>query len=100
VAVRLGEDPKLCLLVVIGVREDGAKELLAVEDGYRESADSWAAVLGDLKDRGLGCPRLRHGRWRARRVGRAARRVPRRRRADQRTLDDRRRLLSHPDEDV
>ena len=45
VAVRLGEDPKLCLLVVIGVREDGCKELLAVEDGYRESEDSWAAVL-------------------------------------------------------
>ena len=37
VSVRLGEDPKLCLLVVIGVREDGEKELLAVEDGYRES---------------------------------------------------------------
>ena len=34
VSVRLGEDPKLCLLVVIGVREDGEKELLAVEDGY------------------------------------------------------------------
>lgn len=42
VSVRLGEDPKLCLLVVIGVREDGEKELLAVEDGYRESTDSWA----------------------------------------------------------
>jgi transposase-like protein len=40
------------------VREDGCKELLAVEDGYRESADSWAAVFRDLKDRGLGCPRL------------------------------------------
>ena len=39
VSVRLGEDPKLCLLVVIGVREDGEKELLAVEDGYRESED-------------------------------------------------------------
>lgn len=44
VAVRLGEDDRLCLLVVIGVREDGVKELLAVEDGYRESTDSWAAV--------------------------------------------------------
>jgi putative transposase len=58
VSVRLGEDDRLCLLVVIGVREDGCKELLAVEDGYRESADSWAAVFRDLKDRGLGCPRL------------------------------------------
>ncbi len=58
VSVRLGEDDRLCLLVVIGVREDGVKELLAVEDGYRESTDSWAAVLRDLRDRGLGCPKL------------------------------------------
>jgi len=58
VSVRLGEDPKLCLLVVIGVREDGTKELLAVEDGYRESTDSWAGVLRDLKRRGLNCPKL------------------------------------------
>jgi putative transposase len=58
VAVRLGEDSKLCLLVVIGVREDGCKELLAVEDGYRESEDSWSAVLRDLRDRGLGEPKL------------------------------------------
>ncbi len=57
VAVRLGEDSKLCL-VVIGVREDGCKELLAVEDGYRESEDSWAAVFRDLRDRGLGEPKL------------------------------------------
>jgi putative transposase len=53
VAVRLGEDAKLCLLVVIGVRDDGCKELLAVEDGYRESEDSWSAVFRDLRDRGL-----------------------------------------------
>jgi len=58
VEVRLGEDDKLCLLVVIGVREDGAKELLAVEDGYRESTESWAVVLRDLKDRGLNEPKL------------------------------------------
>lgn len=58
VSVRLGEDDRLCLLVVIGVRQDGCKELLAVEDGYRESTDSWAAVLRDLKRRGLGCPKL------------------------------------------
>jgi len=61
VAVRLGEDSKLCLLVVIGVREDGCKELLAVEDGYRESEDSWAAVFRDLKDRGMNEPRLMTG---------------------------------------
>jgi len=52
VPVRLGEDPKLCLLVVIGVREDGTKELLAVEDGYRDSSESWASVMRDLKARG------------------------------------------------
>ncbi len=57
-SVRLGEDDRLCLLVVIGVREDGVKELLAVEDGYRESAESWAAVMRDLKARGLSEPRL------------------------------------------
>jgi len=58
VSVRLGEDDRLCLLVVIGVREDGAKELLAVEDGYRESTESWACVLRDLKARGLSEPKL------------------------------------------
>jgi putative transposase len=58
VTVRLGEDDRLCLLVVIGVREDGTKELLAVEDGYRESTESWACVLRDLKARGLSEPRL------------------------------------------
>ncbi len=59
VSVRLGDDPQLCLLVVIGVREDGSKELLAVEDGYRESTESWACVLRDLKACGLSeAPRL------------------------------------------
>jgi putative transposase len=58
VSVRLGEDDRLCLLVAIGVREDGTKELLAVEDGYRESTESWASVMRDLKSRGLGEPRL------------------------------------------
>jgi putative transposase len=58
VEVRLGEDDRLCLLVVIGVREDGVKELLAVEDGYRESTDSWAELLRAMKRRGLNPPRL------------------------------------------
>lgn len=58
VCVRLGEDDRLCLLVVIGVREDGTKELLAVEDGYRESTESWASVMRDLKARGLNEPKL------------------------------------------
>src|ERR671930_1575708 len=58
VSVRLGEDDRLCLLVVIGVREDGTKELVAVEDGYRESTESWAMVMRDLKHRGLNEPKL------------------------------------------
>jgi putative transposase len=58
VQIRLGEDDRVCLLVVIGVREDGAKELLAVEDGYRESTESWASVMRDLKARGANEPRL------------------------------------------
>jgi putative transposase len=53
--VRLEED-RLCTLVMIGVRPDGKKELLAVEDGYRESTDSWSTVLRDLKRRGLRAP--------------------------------------------
>ena len=57
VLLRLGEDDKLRLLGAIGVREDGTKELLAVEDGYRESTYSWVGVLRDLKRRGLNCPK-------------------------------------------
>jgi hypothetical protein len=51
--VRL-EDDRLCTLVMIGVRPDGTKELITVEDGYRESAESWKTVLRDLKRRGTG----------------------------------------------
>src|SRR5712692_1200185 len=50
------EAEKSALLCVLGVREDGTKELLALELGYRESTDSWAGVLRDLRDRGLGAP--------------------------------------------
>jgi transposase-like protein len=53
--VRL-EDDRLCTLVMIGVRPDGTKELIAVEDGYRESAESWKTVLRDLKRRGMRAP--------------------------------------------
>lgn len=53
--VRL-EDDRLCTLVLIGVRADGRKELIAVEDGYRESTESWKTVLRDLKRRGLQAP--------------------------------------------
>ena len=58
VSIRLGEDDRVCLLVVIGVREDGTKELLAVEDGYRESTESWGGVMRDLKNRGANEPKL------------------------------------------
>lgn len=58
VSVRLGEDRKLCLLVIIGVNENGQKELLSVSAGYRESTDSWKAVLDDLCARGLQAPML------------------------------------------
>jgi putative transposase len=43
---------------VIGVREDGTKELLAVENGYRESTESWATMMRDLKARGANEPSL------------------------------------------
>lgn len=46
------EDDRLCCLVIVVVRPDGTKALVAVADGYRESSDSWAEVLRDLRDRG------------------------------------------------
>jgi putative transposase len=58
--VRL-EDERLCTLVLIGARADGQKELIAVEDGYRESAESWKSVLRDLKRRGMQAPVLAVG---------------------------------------
>jgi putative transposase len=58
--IRLDDD-RLCTLVVIGVRPDGQKELLAVEDGYRESAESWKTVLRELKRRGMVAPVLAVG---------------------------------------
>jgi transposase-like protein len=50
-----------CLLVVLGAREDGTKELLALELGFRESRESWAELLRGLRDRGLDAPRLAIG---------------------------------------
>ena len=61
VNVRLGEQDRLCLLVMMGARPDGTKELIAVEDEYRESAESWAALLRDLKRRGMRAPELAVG---------------------------------------
>jgi transposase-like protein len=56
--VRLGSDDRLCLLVIIGVREDGVKKLLAVEHGYRESAESRASVMREHRHRGINEPKL------------------------------------------
>jgi len=58
--VRL-EQEKLCLLVMIGVRADGRKELVALTDGYRESTESWAGLLRDAKRRGMRAPVLAMG---------------------------------------
>lgn len=46
-------DDRLCLLVIVGVDEHGHKELVAVEDGFRESSASWEEVLTKLRQRGL-----------------------------------------------
>jgi putative transposase len=50
--IRLEED-RQCILVLMGATEDGRKELIAVADGYRESEQSWKALLLDVKSRGL-----------------------------------------------
>ena len=69
------EEAKLCLLVMIGVRADGRKELVALADGYRESAESWADLRRDAKRRGMRAPVLAAG-DRARVLERAARGLP------------------------
>jgi transposase-like protein len=50
--LRLGED-RVCVLVLMGATDDGTKELIGVSDGYRESEQSWSALLLDIKNRGL-----------------------------------------------
>lgn len=60
VKVRLDTD-KICLLVMIGVRADGTKELVAISDGFRESSESWADLLRDCKRRGMRAPVLAVG---------------------------------------
>jgi transposase-like protein len=60
VNIRL-EEHKLCLLVMIGVRADGRKELVTLADGYRESAESWADLLRDCARRGMRAPVLAVG---------------------------------------
>lgn len=56
------EDSKDCVLIIMGATADGHKELIAIDDGYRESKESWLTLLNDLKKRGLtACPRLAVG---------------------------------------
>jgi len=59
-SIRLEED-RLACLAIIGVLPDGRKEVIALEDGYRESTESWASVLRDLKRRGMAVPMLAIG---------------------------------------
>jgi len=60
--LRQEDDARQCLLVIIGVRPDGSKELVTIGDGLRESKQSWLDVLRDLSDRGLTVgPRLAVG---------------------------------------
>jgi transposase-like protein len=58
--VRLDQD-KVCLLVIIGVRADGTKELVALADGFRESVESWADLLRSCRRRGMVAPVLAVG---------------------------------------
>jgi transposase-like protein len=53
--IRLAEG-RPCCLVIVGVRADGTKELVAVAVGERESGDAWAELLRDLRRRGMGAP--------------------------------------------
>lgn len=54
-------DNRLCNLVVIGATEDGDKELVSVESGYRESKESWLTLLRKLRNRGMSSPKLAIG---------------------------------------
>jgi putative transposase len=58
--VRL-EDDRLCALVMIGARPDGTKELIALEDGYRESKESWQELLREVTKRGMRAPEVAVG---------------------------------------
>ena len=60
-SVRLGEDKQLACLVLVGALPDGSKEVIALEDGYRESTESWLSLLRDLQRRGMPAPKLATG---------------------------------------
>ena len=55
------DDERRCVLVVLGVTEQGNKELIALEEGFRESTESWLSLLRQLKERGLRAPVLTVG---------------------------------------
>jgi transposase-like protein len=56
-----GDNPKICVLVLMGVDDKGKKHLIAIEDGTRESTQSWREVLLDAKSRGMKAPKLATG---------------------------------------
>ena len=58
--IRSGES-RACVLVLIGVRADGTRELIAMDESYRESGESWAALLRDCARRGMRAPVLAVG---------------------------------------
>jgi hypothetical protein len=58
--IRLEEDRLTCL-VLIGGRRNGTKELIALEEGYRESAEAWLTLLPDMKRCGMPAPALAVG---------------------------------------
>jgi transposase-like protein len=58
--IRLEQD-RLCCLLLVGVRADGHKELVAVSDRYRESTESWSELPRDLKRLGIRAPVLAIG---------------------------------------
>lgn len=57
------DDAKQCILVIIGVTEQGRKEFVAIEDGYRESEQSWSELLADQRARAQSCPEAGCRRW-------------------------------------
>ncbi len=55
------EEARLCVLVIVGVRSDGTKQLVSIPGGHRESTESWADVLRDLRRHGMKAPVLALG---------------------------------------
>ena len=58
-----GDNPKLCVLVIVGVDDSGRKHLVALEDGVRESTQSWRGMLLNLQSRGMKAPALADWGW-------------------------------------